>query len=49
MDFERTIVFNDNGWEYGGFGKEMGCDNCRVNKTSFQNQSDLLEPLSIRT
>ena len=24
MDFDRTIVFNDNGWEYGGFGKEMG-------------------------
>ena len=24
MDFDRTIVFNDNGWEYGGFGKKMG-------------------------
>ena len=24
MDFDRTIVSNDNGWEYGGFGKEMG-------------------------
>jgi hypothetical protein len=24
MDFDRNIVFNDNGWEYGGFGKEMG-------------------------
>ena len=22
--FDRTIVSNDNGWEYGGFGKEMG-------------------------
>jgi hypothetical protein len=24
MDFDRTIVSNDNGWEYGAFGKEMG-------------------------
>ncbi len=24
MDFDRNIVSNDNGWEYGGFGKEMG-------------------------
>ena len=24
MDFDRTIVSNDNGWEYGGFGKEIG-------------------------
>jgi hypothetical protein len=24
MEFDRTIVSNDNGWEYGGFGKEMG-------------------------
>jgi hypothetical protein len=24
MDFDRTIVSNDNGWEYGGFCKEMG-------------------------
>jgi hypothetical protein len=24
MDFDRTIVTNGNGWEYGGFGKEMG-------------------------
>jgi hypothetical protein len=24
MDFDRTIVINDNGWEYGGFRKEMG-------------------------
>jgi hypothetical protein len=24
MDCDRTIVFNDNGWIYGGFGKEMG-------------------------
>ena len=24
MEFDRTIVFNDNDWEYGGFGKEMG-------------------------
>jgi hypothetical protein len=24
MDFDHTIVSNDNGWEYGGFGKEMG-------------------------
>jgi hypothetical protein len=24
VDFDRTIVSNDNGWEYGGFGKEMG-------------------------
>jgi hypothetical protein len=24
MDFDRTIVPNDNGWEHGGFGKEMG-------------------------
>jgi hypothetical protein len=24
MDFDRTIVSNDNGWEYGEFGKEMG-------------------------
>jgi hypothetical protein len=24
MDFDRTIVCNDNGWEYGGFNKEMG-------------------------
>jgi hypothetical protein len=24
MDFDRTTVSNDNGWEYGGFGKEMG-------------------------
>jgi hypothetical protein len=24
MDFDCTIVSNDNGWEYGGFGKEMG-------------------------
>jgi hypothetical protein len=24
MDFDRTIVFNDNGWIYGGFGTEMG-------------------------
>ena len=24
MDFDRTIVSNDNGWKYGGFGKEMG-------------------------
>jgi hypothetical protein len=23
MDFDRTIVSNDNGWEYGGFGKEV--------------------------
>jgi hypothetical protein len=23
MDFDRTIVFNDNGWEYGRFGKGM--------------------------
>jgi hypothetical protein len=24
MDFDRTIVSNDNGWECDGFGKEMG-------------------------
>ena len=24
MDFDRTIVFNDNGWEDGEFGKKMG-------------------------
>jgi hypothetical protein len=24
MDFDRTIVSNGNGWEYGGFGKEVG-------------------------
>jgi hypothetical protein len=24
MDFDRNIVYNDNGWEYGGFGKDMG-------------------------
>jgi hypothetical protein len=24
MDFDRTIVSNDNGWKYGGFGKGMG-------------------------
>ena len=24
MDFDRTIAFNENGWEYGGFGKEIG-------------------------
>jgi hypothetical protein len=24
MDFDRTIVFSDNGWEYGGFGIDMG-------------------------
>jgi hypothetical protein len=24
MDFDRTIVSNDNGWEYGGFGKKWG-------------------------
>jgi hypothetical protein len=24
MDFDRTLVSNDNGWKYGGFGKEMG-------------------------
>jgi hypothetical protein len=24
MDFDCTIVSNGNGWEYGGFGKEMG-------------------------
>jgi hypothetical protein len=24
MDSDRTIVSNHNGWEYGGFGKEMG-------------------------
>jgi hypothetical protein len=24
MDFDRAIVSKDNGWEYGGFGKEMG-------------------------
>jgi hypothetical protein len=24
MDFDRTIVSNDNGWEYGRFGKNMG-------------------------
>jgi hypothetical protein len=24
MDFDRTIVSNDNGWEYGGIGKKMG-------------------------
>jgi hypothetical protein len=23
MDFDRTIVSNDNGREYGGFGKEI--------------------------
>jgi hypothetical protein len=23
MDFDHTIVSNDNGWEYGGFGKGM--------------------------
>jgi hypothetical protein len=23
MDFNRSIVSNDNGWEYGGFGKDM--------------------------
>jgi hypothetical protein len=23
MDFDRNIVYSDNGWEYGGFGKEM--------------------------
>ena len=24
MDFDRNIVSNDNGWEYGEFGKDMG-------------------------
>ena len=24
MDFDHTIVSNDNGWEYGGFGKGIG-------------------------
>jgi hypothetical protein len=24
MDFDRNIVYNDNGWKYGGVGKEMG-------------------------
>jgi hypothetical protein len=24
MDFDRTIISNNNGWKYGGFGKEMG-------------------------
>jgi hypothetical protein len=24
MDFDRTIVSNDNGWKYSRFGKEMG-------------------------
>jgi hypothetical protein len=24
MEFDRTIVFYDNDWEYDGFGKEMG-------------------------
>jgi hypothetical protein len=24
MDFDRIIVSNDNGWKYGGYGKEMG-------------------------
>ena len=24
MDFDRIIVSNDNGWVYGGFGKELG-------------------------
>jgi hypothetical protein len=24
MDFDYTIVSNENGWEYGGFGKEVG-------------------------
>jgi hypothetical protein len=24
MDFDRTIVSNDNGWKYGGFDKETG-------------------------
>jgi hypothetical protein len=24
MDFDRNIVYNDNGWKYGGFGKDMG-------------------------
>jgi hypothetical protein len=24
MDFDRIIVSNDNGWKYGGVGKEMG-------------------------
>jgi hypothetical protein len=23
MDFDRVIVSNDNGWEYGEFGEEM--------------------------
>jgi len=23
LDFDRNIVSNNNGWEYGGFGKEM--------------------------
>jgi hypothetical protein len=23
MDCDHTIVSNDNGWEYGGFGKRM--------------------------
>jgi hypothetical protein len=24
MNFDRTIVSNNNGWEYGEIGKEMG-------------------------
>jgi hypothetical protein len=24
MDFDRTIVFDGNGWIHGGFGKAMG-------------------------
>ena len=24
MDFDCNIVYNDNRWEYGGFGKDMG-------------------------
>jgi hypothetical protein len=24
MDFDRHINYNDNSWEYGGFGKNMG-------------------------
>jgi hypothetical protein len=38
MDFDRTIVFNDNGWIYGGFGKEMG--NC-IERTPANHKESL--------
>jgi hypothetical protein len=37
MDFDRTIDSNDNGWKYGGFGKEMGESIKRTSATLKEN------------